>query len=156
MSNRDNLIKQHTMLEKIKMLLYLVGAYIGIEVEAFMILVSFMCMDSVLGAIKALRLGDKFSFKKMMWGYILKLCFLIVPLVIALLGKVLGYDFHSVVNITISILTVAESYSIIGNIYAAKNKVEVDKLDAVSLLLVYVRKSIKKVLDTLLDKASKL
>ena len=98
MSNRDNLIKQHTMLEKIKMLLYLVGAYIGIEVEAFMILVSFMCMDSVLGAIKAL----------------------------------------------------------IGNIYAAKNKVEVDKLDAVSLLLVYVRMSIKKVLDTLLDKASKL
>ena len=144
------------MLSKIKTLLYVIFAYLGIEIEAFAILMTFMCLDSILGAIKALRLGNKFSFKKMLWGYILKLCFLIVPLVIALLGKGLGYDFHSVVNITISILTVAEAYSIIGNIYAAKNKVEVDKLDAVSLLLVYVRKSIKKVLDTLLNKASKL
>ena len=140
------------MLEKIKMLLYLIGAYVGVESETFIILVIFMCIDSVMGAIKAIRLGSVFSFKKMLWGFILKLSFLIVPLVIALLGKSVGYDFHSVVNITISILTVAEAYSIIGNIYAAKNKVEVEKLDAVSLLLIYIRISIKKILDTLLKK----
>ncbi len=140
------------MLEKIKMLLYIIGAYIGVEVEAFIILMTFMCMDSILGAVKAMRLGEKFSFNKMLWGYILKLCFLVVPLVLALLGKSLGYDFNAVVNITISILTVAEAYSIIGNIYSAKNKVKVDKIDAISLLLISVRKFIKKILDTLIGK----
>ena len=140
------------MLEKIKILLYLVGAYIGVEVEAFMILIGFMCIDSVLGAIKAMRFGDRFSFNKMLWGFILKLCFLVVPLVLALLGKSLGYDFTMVVNITISILTVAEAYSIIGNIYSAKNKVKVDKVDAISLLLISIRKMIKNILDTLLGK----
>ena len=144
------------MLEKIKILIYFILAYLGVEVESFLILMIFMVMDSVLGAVKALRLGNRFSFKKMLWGYVLKLCFLIVPLTIALLGKSLGYNFHAAVNVTISILTVAEAYSIIGNIYAAKNKVEIEKLDAVSLLLIYVRKSIKRVLDVLLNKASKL
>lgn len=134
------------------MLLYIIGAYIGVEVEAFIILMTFMCMDSILGAVKAMRLGEKFSFNKMLWGYILKLCFLVVPLVLALLGKSLGYDFNAVVNITISILTVAEAYSIIGNIYSAKNKVKVDKIDAISLLLISVRKFIKKILDTLIGK----
>ncbi len=140
------------MLEKLKILLYLVGAYIGVEVEAFMILIGFMCIDSILGAIKSMRFGDRFSFNKMIWGFILKLCFLVVPLVLALLGKSLGYDFTMVVNITISILTVAEAYSIIGNIYSAKNKVKVDKIDAISLLLISIRKMIKNILDSLLGK----
>ena len=88
----------------------------------------------------------------MIWGFILRLCFLVVPLVLALLGKSLGYDFTMVVNITISILTVAEAYSIIGNIYSAKNKVKVDKIDAISLLLISIRKMIKNILDSLLGK----
>ena len=140
------------MLEKLKILLYLVGAYIGVEVEAFIILIGFMCIDSILGAIKSMRFGDRFSFNKMLWGFILKLCFLVVPLVLALLGKSLGYDFTMVVNITISILTVSEAYSIIGNIYSAKNKVKVDKIDAISLLLISIRKMIKNILDSLLGK----
>ena len=139
------------MLEKIKILLYLIGAYIGVEVESFAILMAFMCLDSATGAVKSMRLGDKFSFNEMIWGFILKLCFLVVPIVLALLGKSLGYNFTMVVNITISILTVAEAYSIIGNIYSAKNKVKVDRVDAISLLLISIRKTIKKILDGLLN-----
>ena len=143
------------MLSKVKNSLYLVFGYLGVEIEAFAILLLFMCLDSVLGAVTAVRLNEKFRFKKMLWGFTLKLCFLIVPLVIALLGKSLGYDFHSVVNVTISVLTVAESYSIIGNIYAAKNKVRVEKMDAVSTLLSSLRKMIKGLLGGLIDKIEK-
>ena len=106
-------------------------AYLGVEVEAFVILMTFMSIDSFMGGIKAIRLGDKFSFSKMLWGITLKLCFLVVPLVIALLGKSVGYDFHAGVNVTISILTVAEAYSIIGNIYSAKNRSQVNRVDVV-------------------------
>tara|TARA_R110000782_G_scaffold186509_9_gene276684 strand:- start:916 stop:1347 length:432 start_codon:yes stop_codon:yes gene_type:complete len=138
------------MLERIKILLYLIFGYLGIDVEVFAILIAFICLDSVLGGIKAIRLEEQFRFKKMLWGFTLKLCFLIVPLVLALLGKSLGYDFNLVVNVTISILTVAEAYSIIGNIYSAKNKVKIEKLDAISTMLLNLRKIIKKMLDLLI------
>tara|TARA_R110002050_G_scaffold284688_1_gene434008 strand:+ start:100 stop:531 length:432 start_codon:yes stop_codon:yes gene_type:complete len=143
------------MLERIKVGLYVVFAYLGVEVESFMILMIFMCFDSVVGAIKSLRLGNRFNFRTMLWGMALKLCFLIVPLVIALLGKSIGYNLNAAVNITISILTVAEAYSIIGNIYSAKNKVEVEKLDAVSVLLKNLRRIIRSLLVGLMSKLEK-
>ena len=92
----------------------------------------------------------------MLWGITLKLCFLVVPLVIALLGKSVGYDFHAGVNVTISILTVAEAYSIIGNIYSAKNRSQVNRVDVVSLMLINLRKVLKKTLEGLLGKVSKI
>lgn len=144
------------MLEKVKVVVYLLFAYLGVEVEAFVILMTFMSIDSFMGGIKAIRLGDKFSFSKMLWGITLKLCFLVVPLVIALLGKSVGYDFHAGVNVTISILTVAEAYSIIGNIYSAKNRSQVNRVDVVSLMLINLRKVLKKTLEGLLGKVSKI
>ena len=148
--------KLHGMLERLKVLLYLIFAYLGVEVETFMILMTLMCIDSVMGGIKAIRLGYKFSFSRMLWGITLKLCFLVVPLVIALLGKSVGYDFHAGVNVTISILTVAEAYSIIGNIYSAKNKTKIDRIDVVSLMLTNLRKVLKKTLEGLLSKVSQI
>ena len=89
------IINYNKMLERIKVGLYVVFAYLGVEVESFLILMVFMCFDSVVGAIKALRLGHKFDFRTMLWGMALKLCFLIVPLVIALLGNSIGYNLES-------------------------------------------------------------
>tara|TARA_R110000744_G_scaffold58161_2_gene121428 strand:+ start:194 stop:550 length:357 start_codon:yes stop_codon:yes gene_type:complete len=111
-----------------------------------------MCIDTLLGAVKAVRLGQKFNFRTMLIGYMMKLCFLIIPLTVALMGKALGYDFHHPVSITLSILSISEMYSILGNIYAAKNKVDIDKLDVVSRLLIALRKMMKRALDVLLDK----
>jgi phage-related holin len=144
------------MLEKVKVVVYLLFAYLGVEVETFVILMTFMSVDSFMGGIKAVRLGDRFSFSKMLWGITLKLCFLVVPLIIALLGKSVGYDFHAGVNVTISILTVAEAYSIIGNIYSAKNRSQVNRVDVVSLMLINLRKVLKKTLEGLLGKISQI
>tara|TARA_B100000780_G_C20875459_1_gene348209 strand:+ start:95 stop:538 length:444 start_codon:yes stop_codon:yes gene_type:complete len=144
------------MLEKLRVLIYLAFAYLGIEVEAFAILMAFMSMDSLMGGIKAIRLGEKFSFSKMLWGITLKLCFLVVPLVIALLGKSVGYNLQAGVNVTISILTVAEAYSIIGNIHSAKNKYSVNRIDVVSLMLINLRKVLKRTLEGLLGKLGNL
>lgn len=144
------------MIGKIKLAIYAIFAYLDIGVEAFLILMAFMCADSAMGAIKAIRLGDTFSFKKMLWGFSLKLCFLIIPLVVALLGKAMGYDFSIAVDIVIKILTVAEAYSIFGNIYSAKNKVEVKKIDVISMLLISLRKMIKNAIDGLFKKLENL
>lgn len=137
-------------LEKIKLVLYGVVAYLNLNQEAFGILMLFMVLDSALGAIKAIRLGRRFSFNKLLWGFTLKLCFLIIPLLVALLGKAVGYDFHIAVNIVMAILTLSEFYSIIGNIYAAKNKVAVKKIDAISAVLMALRKAIGNIINSLL------
>lgn len=145
----ESLINSKIM-QTLKLSLYGIFAWLGISMEAFGILMILMCLDSLVGAIKAIRMGRKFSFEKLLWGFVLKLCFLIIPLVVALLGRSLDYDLVSAINIVISILSVSEGYSILGNIYSAKNKVEVKKVDAVSLLL----KSLRSGLMTLIKKWS--
>ena len=142
-------------MNKIKIIIYAITAYLGINIETTLILVSLMALDSFVGVIKVVMMNKKFTFRKLLLGFTAKLSFLIIPLVIALLGKSLGYNFHYVVNVTISILTVAEAYSIIGNIYAARNKVEIEKVDAISLLLLNVSKLIKKLLTNLLESINK-
>ena len=143
------------MLEKLKLSAYAIFAYLNIDTEPFIILVILMVMDTLLGATKAVRLGQKFSFRALLIGYSMKLIFLIIPLSVALMGKALGYDFHQVVSITLSILSIAEMYSILGSIYSIKNKKEVDKLDVVSELLIAFRKMLKKTLNSLMEKLEK-
>jgi small basic protein len=140
------------MIEKIKVLTYAIFAYLNLDVEAFGLLMILMCVDSVLGVIKALRLKETFRFKTLLWGMILKLCFLIIPLTVAVLGKTLGYDFHIAVSIVMSILSVAEGYSILGNIYVIKNKERLDRVDIISALIRSIRNLLKALIDNLLKK----
>lgn len=138
-------------MEKIKLLLYAIFAYLHIDKETFIILMVLMSADSIVGALKAIRLGEEFKFKKLLWGMTMKLVFLIVPLTLALIGKSLDYDFRLAVNIVISVLTVSEGYSILGNIYSAKNRVEVKKIDAISKIIESIRHVLSTVLENFLN-----
>lgn len=142
--------------EQLKLAVYGFFVWLNISIEVFTILMVLMLLDSILGGVKAVRLGKKFSFKVMLWGISLKLCFLIVPLIIALLGKQMEQDFSIAVDIVIKILSVSEVYSIFGNIYSAKNKVEVKKLDAISLLLKSLRKSLEILVKRLIEKLEQI
>ena len=143
------------MLEKIKILVYALFAYLNVDSEPFFILMVLMCVDSFMGALKAIRLGQKFCFRKMLTGISLKLAFLVIPLLIALMGKGLGYDFHHPVSITLSILSISEMYSILGNIYTAKNKRVIDRLDVVSELLLVLRFALRKMIRSMMRKLVK-
>lgn len=136
----------------IKHIFYLIFAYLEIDIEVFLILVSFMSIDSLFGSIASVRMGKVFSFKKLLWGFCLKLCFLIIPLIVALLGKGLGHDYAIGVDIVMKVLILSETYSIFGNIYTAKNKKNVNKMDFVSMLLKSCRLLIKKLIKSFLDK----
>lgn len=136
----------------IKHLLYLVFAYLEIDIEVFIILIGFMCMDSLIGSIASVRIGNPFSFKKLLWGFCLKLCFLIIPLIVALLGKGLGHNYGLGVDIVMKVLILSEAYSIFGNIYTAKNKKKVHKMDVISMVLKSSRLLIKKLIKMFLDK----
>lgn len=142
------------IINKIKILFYGLFLYLQIDQEAVAILITLMCIDTLMGAIKAVRLGKNFSFKELLLGFILKLSFLIIPLTVALLGIQVGYDLSITINIVMIILSVSEAFSIFGNLYSAKNKVEVKKVDFISMLLISLRNSLRQMITSLLSKLS--
>lgn len=148
--------KMDDLVSAIKACLYALFVWLGIKTEAFFILIVLMSFDSITGVVKALRMGGAFSFSVLLWGFILKLCFLVIPLVVALLGKTLGYDFVIIIHIVISILSVSEAYSILGNIYTAKNKKAIEKVDAVSMLLKSMRTALMNFMKGATSKIEKM
>lgn len=134
----------------LKALLY--GLFIALEMDTnvVQILAYLMLADTILGVIKAGRLGEKISVKKLLWGMITKVSVLIVPMVLALVAKALSFDFKWFVNAVLDILVVAEGLSAITNIIAIKEKKEVENSDIITRLLVAVRKGMQNIISRLL------
>ena len=129
----------------VKIAVYSFFAYLGIDGGVVEILFILMCVDTVLGAIKAVSLGNKFSFKKLLWGIVTKLSVLVVPMVIALVAKGLSFDFKWFVLAILNILIVAEGFSAISNILSIKTKKNVENVDFISMMLKAVRKGLSNV-----------
>ena len=140
------------IMEATKIGLYGAFAYLDIPIEIFTILITFIGLDTFLGALSSVRMGNEFRFKLLLWGFCLKIGILILPLIVALLAKGLEYDFKFLVVLTIKILTVAEFYSCAGNIYTIKNKKRVNKIDVISMMLISFRKFARKFIQSNLDK----
>jgi len=140
------------MIEKLKYFFYIIFAYLNLDHEVFGILMILMLIDSGLGALKAVRVGLKFRFKTLLWGITMKLIFLLIPVVLALTAKSLGYDFTIAIQIVLSLLTVSEVYSIMGNIYMAKNKVIIEKMDVISSMIMTLRKALARLVKGFLHK----
>lgn len=123
----------------LKLLLYGVFIYLGMDMEIVKVLFYLMVMDTFLGVIKALVLNNRFSFKKMALGFVSKLAVLLIPVSLALMSKGLNYNFKWFVTIVIDLLIVSDGISIFSNIIAIKSKKEVENFDAVTMILKAVR-----------------
>src|SRR5690606_18984490 len=93
MSLSEFLNQSQEVITAFKVMIYLFFAYIGIDGGVVEVLFILMCIDTLLGIIKAISLGNQFSFKKLLWGIITKLSILIIPMIIALVAKGLSFDF---------------------------------------------------------------
>lgn len=113
--------------------------YTGIPAEPAAILAVLMCVDFVAGISRAHALGESVTSHRMKVGAITKCGVLTVPLVMALTAKGLGSDFTWLVQWTVSVFILSETYSIIANIYAARTGILLPEFDAVSAVLKKVR-----------------
>lgn len=113
--------------------------YTGLPAEPAAILAVLMCIDFVAGVSRARTLGDQVTSHRMKVGAISKCGVLTVPLVMALTAKGLGADFNWLVQWTVSVFILSETYSIIANIYAARTGIILPEFDAVSAVLKKVR-----------------
>lgn len=138
----------------IKAFIYGVFLFLDIDIDIVKILGILMAIDTVLGIIKTVRLGKKFSFKILIWGMITKVSILIVPMILALVAKGLSFDFRWFVNAVLNILVVAEAFSSITNIISIKENKELENSDFITQLLHNIRKGLHKVITNLFSTIS--
>ncbi|WP_372937555.1 phage holin family protein [Seonamhaeicola sp.] len=136
-------------IELFKFLLYPITIfmfdYLKIDQNMIEVLSILMAIDSVLGGIKSVRLGGKWNFSVLLWGIVLKISLLFLPVTLALMAKALGYEFEILVKLVLGLMIVSEGYSIVTNYYSAKNKIKLDKFDVISLMLQSIRNRLKKI-----------
>lgn len=130
-------------INEFKILVYPVFAYLSINVEVAKILVVLMLIDTATGFVKSLILpSEKTSFKELFAGLVVKSIMLLVPIVLALASKGLGYDFKLLPDTALRIFIVAETFSIITNFYIMKTGKKIENIDLVSQTILFFRNSL--------------
>lgn len=125
---------------------FIVG--LGLNFDAISILASFMLIDTFLGVARTMAIhgGNSFRSRLLAHGIISKLLVLFIPTLLVYTGKGSGISFLPIANGTISILVLAEAYSILGHIQSIRTGEDVKEFDAVSLVLKNVRNVLEKML----------
>lgn len=131
--------KFHDLIEFVKYGIYTIFLYLQVDIDTMRILSILMFFDTLFGVVKAIRLNYDFSIKKLLWGFTTKFLILLIPLIVALIGKGIGYNFLWAVDFAIKMLIINEGLSCLTNILAAKTKKDIKNIDLVTLLLVYLR-----------------
>ena len=114
-------------------------SYLGLDAQKLTILIILMCMDMLTGTIKAYKINENITSKRWIAGFLSKLVVLLVPFTVALMAKGVDFDIKWFVSLCISILVVAEAYSILGNAYTIQTGNEVAEIDAVSAIIKMLR-----------------
>lgn len=127
--------ENRNILEVVRYAVYGVFVYLNIKGDLVFILSILMLCDMFFGVLKALRLSVKVKISTMMWGFVTKLSLLMIPMVVALMGKAIGKDFVWAVDFAIKMLVVNEGFSILANILSIKNKKDIENFDFVSLAI---------------------
>lgn len=147
-----NFIYEH--LNELKTALYFAFVFLNIDTDIVKVLMLLMLIDTLSGVIKSLSLGEKFNFKILFFGLCSKLLILLIPMVLALVGRGISktYDFSPLLDSVLKVLVVAEGLSIITNFYVLKTKKEIQNIDIVTLLLSAIRKAMLSIINSTLDK----
>lgn len=147
----------HNHLNELKTAVYLIFAFLNIDTDIVKILMYLMLIDTISGIMKSVAMKVMFDFKVLFFGLCSKLLILLIPMVVALVGKGISktYDFSPILDVVLKILVVAEGLSVITNFYVIKTKKEVKNIDIVTMLLTAIRKTMLSIINGLLDKINK-
>jgi len=127
-------------------------AYFDMSWESLSILALLLTIDYFTGIAKVYMI-DKREIKsyRAIAGVISKVSVLTVPIVLYIASKKVGFDLHSYVDAIITMLVLAETYSIIGNVRSIQLRENIQEIDAVSFVL----KKITRVIENILERSSK-
>lgn len=145
-NNLFEFIQNH--INEVKALVYSTFIYLNLDVDVVKVLIWLMFIDTLSGIFKAFVLEKRFDFKILFFGICSKLLVLLIPMVVALVGKGISkdYDFTIVLDCILKVLVVSEGLSIITNFYVIKTKKEVKNFDAITMLLSAIRNLLLKIM----------
>ncbi len=108
--------------------------WVGVDVEAFTMFSILLMIDYITGLMKARAINESITSNRMKYGIASKLSLIIIPVALAISGKAMSMDLSSIVFVSMNILVLSELYSIVGNVYAIRNKEELPEYDVVSII----------------------
>lgn len=140
-----------------KTLAYSIFIFLNIDVDVVQILIWLMLIDTLSGILKVFVLNREFNFKILLFGMCTKLLVLLIPMVVALVGKGISktYDFTIILDCILRVLVVAEGFSAITNFYIIKTRKDVKNIDAITLLLSAIRKMLMRIIVSTLKNINK-
>ena len=139
--------KQSTALNLFLLPLASLVQFLEIDAKKLSILVILMCIDMLTGTFKAYRTKENITSRRWIAGFLSKLVVLLVPFTIALMAKGVDFDVKWFIGFSISIMVIAEAYSILGNIYTFKTGEAVAEIDAVSAIIKVLRNFIENMIE---------
>ena len=134
-----------------KSVFYGLFVYLGIRTGTVEVLFYIMMFDSCLGIIKALRMGVKFSFKILLWGLVVKMLILSIPVLLALMGKGLELDFTKFVVVVMNIIIVSEGISCVTNIISIRVRRQIENTDYITMTLHLIKKTLEALIKKMLS-----
>jgi len=117
----------------------------GLDLYAMAILLAFMVIDTIFGILESglIRGWQTIKSSRMIRGVLSKFMILLVPSVLLLAGKGAGLDFELFVRGTVTLLILAEAYSIIGHVYSVRTGKQTSEFDAMAFVLSKVSKALQ-------------
>lgn len=121
--------------------------YFSISAESLLILALLLGIDYITGISKTYVINkDDIRSYRAVSGIIAKASVLLVPITLAVAAKQVNYDLTYFIDTIISMLVLAEVYSIIGNIRSIQTGKTVHEIDAVSFVLNKISNLIEELL----------
>lgn len=105
-------------------------------------LVFLMFIDFLTGIMKSRKLCRKFTRYRFEIGLYLKFRNILIPLLLVVVAKALGYDFSELVKYYMVAIILVEFYSILGNLYTLGTGKELEDKDIISYFLLKLRGNI--------------
>lgn len=139
--------KQSTALNLFLLPLASLVQFLEIDTKKLSILVVLMCIDMLTGTFKAYRTKENITSRRWIAGFLSKLVVLLVPFTIALMAKGVDFDVKWFIGFSLSIMVIAEAYSILGNIYTFKTGEAVAEIDAVSAIIKVLRNFLENMIE---------
>jgi len=139
--------KQSTALNLFMLPLASLVQFLEIDAKKLSILVILMCIDMLTGTFKAYRTKENITSRRWIAGFLSKLVVLLVPFTIALMAKGVDFDVKWFIGFSLSIMVIAEAYSILGNIYTFKTGEAVAEIDAVSAIIKVLRNFLENMIE---------
>ncbi len=116
--------------------------------DALTALMFLMVLDTITGIMKSAIIYGGRSVKSTIItaGVASKAIVLAVPLAIIIMGKGIGIDLTDYLYGVVSVFIVAETYSVLGNVYAARVKKDIQEFDVISFTIKKIRAALLNLL----------